>query len=182
MCRPGKRPEGLRFGSSSSARPLPDGIHWHNLSAPVFDAGATQLDTHNLCIYDPHQEQYVAYLRGHIDRRRLVRRVAGAQFASLADPRPCLLPDPLDALDDDIYNPCYTPYPGTQPCYLMFPSIYHRIASTVDVQLAVSRDNHQWTRPFRQPIIDLTYEGGNVWSTLCQPESHRRQRHLAAAF
>ena len=98
-----------------------------------------------------------------------MRRVSGAQFAALAEPRPCLLPDPLDALDDDIYNPCYTPYPGTQPRYLMFPSIYHRIASTVDVQLAVSRDNHQWIRPFRQPIIDRTYEGGTYGQLYASP-------------
>ena len=177
----GEKAQGIEIRQQLHGATSPDGIHWHNLSAPVFDAGSTQLDTHNLCVYDPHQEQYVAYLRGHIDRRRLVRRAAGPQFESLADPHPCLLPDPLDALDDDIYNPCYTPYPGTQPRYLMFPSIYHRIASTVDVQLAVSRDNHQWLRPFRQPIIDRAYEGGNVWPALRQPESHRGQRHLAAA-
>ena len=111
----------------------------------------------------------MAYLRGHIDRRRLVRRVSGARFAALAEPRPCLLPDPLDPIDDDIYNPCYTPYPGAQPRYLMFPSIYHRIASTVDVQLAVSRDSHQWVRPFRQPIIDLAYEGGTYGQLYASP-------------
>ncbi|MDE2706593.1 MAG: hypothetical protein OXI35_16105, partial [Gemmatimonadota bacterium] len=165
----GEKAQGIEIRQQLLGATSPDGIHWHNLSAPVFDAGATQLDTHNLCVYDPHQEQYVAYLRGHIDRRRLVRRASGPQFESLADPHPCLLPDPLDALDDDIYNPCYTPYPGTQPRYLMFPSIYHRIASTVDVQLAVSRDNHQWIRPFRQPIIDRAYEGGTYGQLYASP-------------
>ena len=165
----GEKAQGIEIRQQLHGATSADGIHWQNLSAPVFDAGSTQLDTHNLCVYDPHQEQYVAYLRGHIDRRRLVRRAAGPQFESLADPHPCLLPDPLDALDDDIYNPCYTPYPGTQPRYLMFPSIYHRIASTVDVQLAVSRDNHQWIRPFRQPIIDRTYEGGTYGQLYASP-------------
>ena len=165
----GEKAQGIEIRQQLHGATSADGIHWHNLSTPVFDAGATQLDTHNLCVYDPHQEQYVAYLRGHIDRRRLVRRASGTQFESLADPHPCLLPDPLDALDDDIYNPCYTPYPGTQPRYLMFPSIYHRIASTVDVQLAVSRDNHQWIRPFRQPIIDRAYEGGTYGQLYASP-------------
>ncbi len=71
----------------------------------------------------------------------------------------------MDALDDDIYNPCCTPYPGTQPRYLMFPSL----ASTVDVQLAVSRDGHQWIRPFRQPIVDRAYEGGTYGQLYASP-------------
>ena len=89
----------------------PDGIHWKNLEEPILEVGNTALDTHNLCAYDPYQEKYVAYLRGHINRRRLVRRAEGRDFAQLEPTRPCLLPDPQDAMDDDIYNSCYTPYP-----------------------------------------------------------------------
>tara|TARA_Y100001968_G_C18803636_1_gene456840 strand:+ start:142 stop:261 length:120 start_codon:yes stop_codon:yes gene_type:complete len=39
----------------------------------------------------------------------------------------------------------------------MFPSMYHRIESTVDIQLAVSRDSYYWHGPERKPIIDLSY-------------------------
>ena len=165
----GEKARGIEIRQQLLGATSPDGIHWTNLGAPVFDAGATQLDTHNLCAYDPHEARYVAYLRGHIDRRRLVRRVSGERFDSLGEPRPCLLPDPLDPIDDDIYSPCYTPYPGAQPRYLMFPSVYHRIASTVDVQLAVSRDSHHWVRPFRRPIIDLASEGGSYGQLYASP-------------
>ena len=165
----GEKTKGIEIRQQLQGATSPDGIHWTNLDEPVFDAGATQLDTHNLCAYDPHEEQYVAYLRGHLDRRRLVRRVQGPQFTALGEPRRCLMPDALDPLDDDIYNPCYTPYPGSQQRYLMFPSIYHRIASTVDVQLAFSRDGYLWTRPFRRPIIDLSYEGGEYSQIYASP-------------
>jgi len=146
----------------------PDGIHWRNLTAPILDVGATALDTHNLCTYDPYEGRYVAYLRGHLERRRLVRRAEGADFRGLEWPRPCLMCDPQDPMDDDIYNSCYSPYPGRQ-LYLMFPSFYHRIASTVDVHLAISYDSYQWSRPQRQAIIDRQYEGGEYGMLYASP-------------
>jgi len=136
-----------------------DGIHWRNLEAPILDVGNTALDTHNLCTFDPHEGKYVAYLRGHVERRRLVRRAEGRDFRQLEPTRPCLMCDPQDPLEDDIYTSCYCPYPGGRRLYLMFPSFYHRIASTVDIQLALSRDSYTWQRPERRPIIDLEHDG-----------------------
>ena len=142
-----------------------DGIHWKNLEEPILDVGNTMLDTHNLCTYDPYEGHYVAYLRGHLERRRLVRRAEGTDFRQLNPARPCLMPDPGDPFDDDIYTPCYCPYPGRQ-LYLMFPSLYHRISSTVDVQLAVSHDSYTWLRPERRPIIDLHNEEGDDYGCI----------------
>ena len=138
------------------------------MDEPIIDVGNTALDTHNLYTYDPYTGKYVAYMRGHVLRRRLVRRAKGTDFRHLDEPRFCLMPDPQDPFDDDIYNPCYCPYPGRQ-LYLMFPSMYHRIESTVDIQLAVSRDSYNWHRPERRPIIDLSYERGEYGTIYAAP-------------
>ena len=165
---PEARKKAIEIRQAVHASVSPDGIHWKNLDKPILDVGNTQLDTHNLCTYDPYEGQYVAYLRGHLERRRLVRRAEGKDFRHLDDIRPCLMCDPQDPIDDDIYNPCYCPYPGRH-LYLMFPSFYHRIASTVDIHLAVSRDSYNWSRPERRPIIDLSYDGGEYGSAYASP-------------
>jgi hypothetical protein len=165
---PEERRKQIEIRQSVAASVSPDGIHWTDIDEPILDVGATQLDTHNLCTYDPYEGKYVAYLRGHVERRRLVRRAEGSDFRHLEDPRFCLMPDPQDPVDDDIYNPCYCPYPGLQR-YLRFPSFYHRIASIVDIHLAVSRDSYNWHRPERKPIIDLSYDGGDYGSAYAVP-------------
>ncbi|MEW6755787.1 MAG: hypothetical protein AB1505_33140 [Candidatus Latescibacterota bacterium] len=166
---PEERRRRLEVHQSLAASVSPDGIHWHALDEPVLDVGSTQLDTQNQCTFDPHQGRYVAYLRGHLERRRLVRRAEGRDFCRLQPPRPCLMCDPQDPVDDDVYNPCYSPYPG-RPLYLMFPSIYHRIASTVDIQLATSHDGDTWSRPERRPIIGRSHEGGEYGTVYACPE------------
>ena len=165
---PEERRKKLEIRQALHASISPDGIHWQNLEEPILDVGNTALDTHNLCTFDPYEGRYVAYLRGHIERRRLVRRAEGEDFRRLGVPRPCLMCDPQDPIDDDIYNPCYCPYPG-RPLYLMFPSFYHRIRSTVDIHLALSRDSYNWSRPERQPIIDLACEGGEYGTAYASP-------------
>ena len=165
---PEERRQKLSVRQALKAAVSPDGIQWTDLAEPILDVGQTNLDTHNLCTYDPYTGKYVAYLRGHIERRRLVRRAEGTDFRQLQEPHACLLPDPQDPIDDDFYNPCYCPYPGRQ-LYLMFPSVYHRIESTVDIQLAVSRDSYNWQRPERRPIVDLAYAGGEYGTVYASP-------------
>ena len=165
---PEERARSLQIRQAVHASVSPDGIDWTNLDDPILDVGNTALDTHNMCTFDPYVGKYVAYLRGHIERRRLVRRAEGTDFRHLEAPRPCLMCDPQDSLDDDVYTPCYCPYPG-KPLYLMFPSIYHRIRSTVDIQLAVSRDSYTWSRPERKPIIDLACNGGEYGAIYASP-------------
>ena len=83
-------------------------------------------------------------------------------------PRASPVPAPQHPLGDDFYNPCFCPYPGRQ-LYLMFPSVYHRIESTVDIQLAVSRDSYNWQRPERRPIVDLAYAAGDYGTVYASP-------------
>ena len=148
----------------------PDGLRWTNLEEPLIDVGPTALDTHNLVTYDPFEKRYVLYMRGGNDeRRRHVRRADSAEFGHFESLRPCLVADPQDPISDDIYNPCYTPYPTGLPFHLMFPSFYHRVESHVDAQLAVSRDGHLWHRPERVPIIDLSHEGGEYGALYAVP-------------
>jgi len=47
--------------------------------------------------------------------------------------------------------------------------MYHRIQSTVDIQLAVSRDSYTWSRPERKPIIDLACDGGEYGTAYASP-------------
>jgi hypothetical protein len=146
-----------------------DGLSWRNLDEPILDVGTSALDTHNLCVWDEASSRYVAYLRGHLDRRRLIRRAEGDTFQQLDPPRICLQCDPQDPLDDDVYNSCYNQYPNLPGRHLMFPSIYHRIASTVDVQLAVSRDGWNWQRPERRSIIERCLSGDEFGSLYASP-------------
>ena len=165
---PEDRRKAVELRQAVHASVSPDGIRWKNIEGHILDVGASALDTHNLCIYDPYEKKYVAYLRGHLERRRSVRRAEGTEFRNLQEPRLCLMCDPQDPIGDDIYNPCYSPYPGRR-LYLMFPSFYHRIPSTVDIQLAISHDSYNWSRPERKPIIDLSYEGGEYGSMYASP-------------
>ena len=167
----------LRFnaGRAHRGRPLPA-------------VGRTGLDSSNLAVYDPDSQRYVLYLRGHQDRQRVVRRAEAASFGphSFDLPRPVFGTDPQDPIDDDVYSSGYTRVPATPAAgsaggagggssssssgavaaptrfHLMFPGIYHRGASTVDVQLCTSRDGELWC----------------VWELL----GHRAQVSLASPY
>lgn len=167
---PEDRRKQIQIHSTVRASVSPDGLRWTNLENPLIDVGPTALDTHNMATYDPFEQRYVLYLRGGSDeRRRHVRRADSKQFRDFENLRPCLVCDPQDHMSDDIYNPCYNPYPGGRQFYLMFPSFYHRVESTVDAYLAVSRDSHLWQRPERRPIIDLSYENGEYGAIYAGP-------------
>ncbi len=167
---PEDRRKKIQMHAEVRASVSPDGLRWTNLEESLIDVGATALDTHNLITYDPFESRYVLYLRGGSDeRRRQVRRADSAKFADFENLRSCLVADPQDDISDDIYNSCYTIYPNGLRFYLMFPSFYHRVESTVDTQLAVRRDSYLWQRPERTPIIDLSYEGGEYGSLYAVP-------------
>ncbi|MCZ6676835.1 MAG: hypothetical protein O7E52_06260 [Candidatus Poribacteria bacterium] len=137
----------------------PDGLRWTVLEAPLLDVGKTQLDTQNIAGYDPESREYVAYLRGHVERRRAVRRTGGPTFGNWSQPRMVLLADPQDAPDKDIYTSAYCRCPGSGR-HLMFPSIFHRLSAELDIQLATSRDGWNWSRPERAPIVTRDTEDG----------------------
>ena len=136
----------------------PDGKRWTFLQEPLLDVGRTGLDSQNIAAYDAETGMYVAYLRGHQDRRRLVRRTEGEKFGQWSSTRPVFGMDPQDPVADDVYASAYCRCPGSGR-HLMFPAIYHRWTSDVDVQLATSRDGLLWSRPERKPIISCQPEG-----------------------
>ena len=145
--------EGLLRGATS-----PDGVHWKFLDEPLLNVGRTGLDSHNIAAYDSDTGTYAGYLRGHQDRRRVVRRTEGKEFANWSPTRPVFALDPQDPLSDDIYASAYCRSPGSGR-HLMFPAIYHRERGDIDLQLATSRDGLLWSRPERIPILSREPEG-----------------------
>ena len=157
----------------------PDGLRWTVLEEPLRDLGSRTLDGEYYVIYDEDKGEYVAYHRGHLERRRAVRRSTGKSFTEWSEPQFVFMPDAQDPVDADVYGSGYVRYPvkgagasGTGGghvaggsgqenggiysghLHLMFLPIYHRMTSTVDVQLATSRDGLLWGRPERVPIIE----------------------------
>ncbi len=137
----------------------PDGLRWTVREEPLLDVGKTLLDTQNIAGYDEETGEYVAYLRGQVERRRCVRRTGGTEFGRWSATRMVLMADPQDAPYEDIYTSAYCRCPGSRR-HLMFPSIYHRLLGTLDIQLATSRDGWNWSRPERRPIITRETEEG----------------------
>ena len=136
-----------------------DGLRWTVREAPLLDVGQTLLDTQNIAAYDEDVGEYVAYLRGNVERRRSVRRTGGPEFGQWRDTRIVMTADPQDPPDVDFYNSSYCRCPSSGR-HLMFVSLFHRPAATLDIQLASSRDGWNWSRPERRPIITLeTGEG-----------------------
>jgi len=155
---PEQKAEELYFLGLLTGAVSPDGKQWTFLQEPLLNVGRSGLDSQNIGAYDPDSGQYVAYLRGHQDRRRIVRRTEGNEFGNWPPTRPVFGMDPQDPVADDVYASAYCRCPSSGR-HLMFPAIYHRWASDVDVQLATSRDGLLWSRPERQPIISGQPEG-----------------------
>ena len=135
-----------------------DGLRWKVLEELLLDVGDTPLDTQNIAAYDEDAGEYVAYLRGHLERRRCVRRTGGESFGNWHPTRLVLMPDTFDQPDEDLYTSAYCRSPGSGR-RLMFPGVFHRLAKAIDIQLASSHDGWNWTRPERKPIITRETEG-----------------------
>ena len=130
----------------------PDGLRWTVLEEPLRDLGSHTLDGEYSTLYDEERGEYVAYHRGHWERRRSIRRSSARKFDEWNDPQFVFMPDAQDPIDVDVYAAGYCRYPGGD-LHLMFLPFYHRNTSTVDIQLATSRDGLLWGRPERVPII-----------------------------
>ena len=148
----------------------PDGIHWTRLPDPILEPSG-RLDMRNMVYFDEELGRYVGYIRGHVGRRRTLRKTTSAQFhTGWEEPRQVLMADSQDPPDLDLYDFGYCRRPGGH-FHLMFFGAFHRNQDTIDIQLAVSRDGDVWTRPERKPIItrdipgkpDKTY--GAIWAT-----------------
>ena len=158
-----------------------DGLRWTAIKEPLF---VKFCDTQNVVFYDPERKKYVGYWRDSAGRRRSIARSETEDFRHWPQPDLILAPDSQDAPTDDYYTNCYSPYPGKTDLHLMFPAIYRRARDTVEVQLAVSRDERNWSWPSRTPIIPDAPEyaggiypgpglielGADQWGLICPSE------------
>ncbi len=133
----------------------PDGIRWTKIEDPILDMPC---DTMNTACYDEDRGHYVGHFRVWDGGRRCIGMAETADFRHWPRPHIVLQPDPQDPPTDDLYTNAYSPYPGVK-YYLMFPSVYHRVRDTLDIQLAVSRDGRRWVRPERKAIVPVGPEG-----------------------
>jgi hypothetical protein len=146
----------------------PDGIQWTRLAEPILEPSG-RLDMRNMVFYDEELGRYVGYIRGHVGRKRTLRKTTSTHFHTGWDePRQVLMADSQDPPDLDFYDFGYCRRPGGH-FHLMFFGAFHRNQDTIDIQLAVSRDGDVWTRPERKPIITLDIPGkpgktyGGIW-------------------
>ena len=146
----------------------PDGLSWTLLEEPLLDVGKTLLDTQNIAAYDEDTGQYLAFLRGNVERRRSLRRTGGSEFGHWDDTRIVLTSDPQDPPHVDFYNSSYCRCPSSGR-HLMFVSIFDRPAATLDIHLATSRDGWNWSRPERRPIVDLQTSTGQYSALYASP-------------
>ena len=91
----------------------PDGLSWTLLEEPLLDVGKTLLDTQNIAAYDEDTGQYLAFLRGNVERRRSLRRTGGSEFGHWDDTRIVLTSDPQDPPHVDFYNSSYCRCPSS---------------------------------------------------------------------
>ena len=100
-------------------------------------------------------------LEGAADERRIVTQ------------RPIVIACDDDDPDDmDIYTPSVVKYPAVDDVYLATMSMYHHFTPAemqevdppcndglMDIQLAVSRDGVDWSRPDRRPYVGIDHTG-----------------------
>lgn len=148
----------------------PDGLRWRRLPRPILEPPG-RLDMRNMVFYDEELGRYVGYIRGHVGRRRTLRKTTSAQFAEgWEEPRQVLMADSQDPPDLDLYDFGYCRRPGGH-YHLMFFGAFHRAQDTIDVELAVSLDGDVWTRPERRAIITRDIPGrpgetyGGIWAS-----------------
>jgi hypothetical protein len=165
---PEQRAEELYFHGLLRGAVSPDGMRWRFLEEPLLNVGRTGLDSQNIAAYNPDTQKYVGYLRGHQDRRRVVRRTEGREFGNWSPTHVVFGMDPQDPPDDDVYTSAYCRCPGSGR-HLMFPAICHRWTSNIDIQLVSSRDGLLWSRPERTPIITREAEDGEYGTVLAHP-------------
>lgn len=153
-----------------------DGLHWTEYPGVFL---GRYPDTQNAATYDPILGKYVAYIRttnsyGGLDvgehpvkpasRGRSIARMESDDYRNWSYPELALAPDIVDGLDVDLYNPAYSRYENADLAHFLFPSLLAQHEGTLDVQVAVSRDNRTWVRPTRETFIP-TGQSGSYDST-----------------
>ena len=148
------------MGDGVSVAFSPDGIRWTKYEGnPVISRSS---DTHVLLGWDDLPDKYVAFARPSVHEGNTTRRIGRAtsdDFIHWTDPEDVLVPDSDDPPATEFYGMPVFKYEGL---YIGQLWMYYarpeetpiRFASTVDVQLAVSRDGIAWERAGgRKPFI-----------------------------
>ena len=180
-------PGGRSIWACMRSRTSRDGLRWTPDEAPVMDM---YCDTQNVGFYDELLQEYACYVRFPRGTRRAVGLTRGKEFRHLPHPEIVFEPDPQDGPSLDFYTPAYSRHPhyleaarrdtfdlmgrtegiqrqhDARDMHFLFSSVYHRDRDVTDIQLAVSRDGRQWSRPERVPIIPLGPDGCGAGDSL----------------
>ena len=127
----------------------PDGLHWSWVD-PVLTGNNS--DTQNILHYNEATARYVLYTRQSdgVMQRRGVNRSESPVFGAFPPSVPVIESSLLDPPDRDTYTNAYSQWPGAAMAHVMRPAIYRHTPDTVEVHLAVSRDEMQWHWPLRE--------------------------------
>ena len=139
----------VRLVGTHRAMTSSDGIHWTVLEEPVFEAFC---DTQTVAYFDVEKNRYGGYFRTKLDGRRAVGMSETEDFSKWPVPKPIFAVDALDGPSDSLYTNAYCRYPGAD-LHLMFPAVFHEVGDYCDMQLAVSTDGSNWSRPSRELIV-----------------------------
>ncbi|WP_284639274.1 hypothetical protein [Paenibacillus silviterrae] len=149
----------------------PDGIHWKPIFAnPVIEVVS---DCHIGFYHDPNTGLYRLSFRTRCPDRR-VWISESSDLAEWSKPVLAMEPDQLDPCETQFYGMQMTPYgPYTMGLLSMYNTYdyrtdpkYNKMAGSMDIQLAYSRDGHCWHRCMQgQKLIALGAEGD--WDAGC---------------
>ena len=128
-----------------------DGIHWNELGK-FFRGG----DTQSSLVYDKKKKKYVVFTKAqdpdNIARRTLIRAESD-DFKNFSEPVYVMHGDPNDPPDTDYYTPAYHIWKDAENAHVLFPTRFHRTADFTEVELAVSRDLYNWSKPSAGKIM-----------------------------
>jgi hypothetical protein len=142
----------------------PDGIHWSKHSAnPVLSARKQERSISDVMsvMYDNRAGKFVAYTKGWADpwpALRQVVRTESTDFVHWSEPE-VVLRHAFNRKDPQSYGMVVTQYEGL---YLGLLCSYKKPGDeTIDIQLAVSHDNREWSRVAAQATFIPTGQTGS---------------------
>ena len=151
----------------------PDLLNWTPLEKPL---AQRPVNGGISARYDEHHQNYFCYIQlmgypaellegigiSRLEQGMQIRTIGFSRTDDFRNwPAPKLIhhPDTEDPPDISFYGANYFPYPGRDDLHVMLIPVYHQIASTIDGQIAFSRDGLYWSRPERRPVLPLGAEG-----------------------
>ncbi len=136
-----------------------DGLAWRELGIPpVYHF----FDTQNVVAWDRALGKYVGYFRHHA-MGRAISRMETDSLAEIPPPQLLLRPDCADPFDMDYYTNGFTVHPYDPDMRLLFSTMYHHGADTLDVRMAVSSDGRSFEWAGRGQVLGNTDADGRFW-------------------